>query len=64
MIDGERIGQGIEKAVLVTLVVAFAIICIGTVSIPVVLAIIYTWKWLLAYPALLILLLILAPRKK
>lgn len=64
MIDGERIGQGIEKAVLVTLVVAFAIICIGTVSIPVVLAIIYTWKWLFAYPALLILLLILAPRKK
>ena len=35
---------------------AFAVIVLGTLAIPAVLAYIYAWAWLLIYPALLALL--------
>ena len=42
---------------------AFAMICIGTVAIPTVLAVKYTWQWLLIYPVALVLFVIFAPKK-
>ena len=52
-----------EQIALYIVLVAFAVICIGTVIIPAVLAVIYTWQWLLIYPVLLVLFMFLAPKK-
>lgn len=52
-----------EQIALYIVLTAFAVICIGTVLIPAVLAVIYTWQWLLIYPVLLVLFMIFAPKK-
>ena len=45
-----------QKQLEILAVVVFAVIVLGTLAIPAVLAYIYTWAWLLIYPALLALL--------
>lgn len=50
----KEIGTQLENAA-VNIIIAFAaIVVLGTASIPAVLARLYTWKWLLCYPACLI----------
>lgn len=61
--DGERIGQILQKATLVILIMAAAFVVFGTVAIPIVLAVIYTWQWLLIYPVALVLFVIFVPKK-
>lgn len=62
--DGEKIGDILKKSVLAVMVICFAIVCIGTVSIPFILAYVYVWQWVLIYPGVLLLFFLLAPRKK
>lgn len=46
------------------IVAAFAIITIGTVCIPALLAFLYSWRWMLCYPVLFVTVSILSARIK
>ena len=50
----KEIGTQLENAAVNTTIAFAAIVVLGTASIPAVLARLYTWKWLLCYPACLI----------
>ena len=54
----------VEKAVVSIVIAAIALVILGTVSIPLFLAISYGWAWLLIYPATLIILFLLAYKRK
>ncbi len=54
----------VEKAVVSIVIAAIALVILGTVSIPLFLAISYGWAWLLIYPAAFIIVLLLAKRKR
>ena len=54
----------VEKAILAICIAAIALVILGTVSIPMFLAISYSWAWLLVYPAALIILILLAYKRK
>lgn len=56
----EILSRGCAKA----FVIAFAIICIGCALIPGVVAFLFGWAWLFAYPVLFVLLVIALPKKK
>lgn len=46
------------------LIIAFAVVCIVCAMIPFVLAVIYSWAWLIAYPVIITILVLIAPKKK
>lgn len=54
----------VEKAILAICIAAIALVILGTVSIPAFLAVSYGWVWLLVYPAALIILFLLAYKRK
>lgn len=54
----------VEKAIVCIVIAAIALIILGTVSIPAFLAISYGWAWLLVYPAALIIVFLLAYKRK
>lgn len=54
----------VEKAIVGIVIAAIALVILGTVSIPVFLAVSYGWAWLLVYPAALIILFLLAYKRK
>lgn len=54
----------IEKAILSIVIAAIALVILGTVSIPMFLAVSYGWAWLLVYPAALIIVFLLAYKRK
>lgn len=54
----------VEKAIQFIVITAIALIILGTISIPIILAISYGWAWLLLYPATLIVLILLAYKRK
>ena len=58
--SAERMISGIATAA----IVAFGIIAAGTAALPVVLAYLYGWQWMLAYPCCLAVCSLLAGRKK
>ena len=45
--------ERLQAALTTILIIVFAIIAIGTVLIPAVLAYLYYWQWLLVYPIIL-----------
>ena len=52
-----------QKQIEGIVITAFELVVLGTLAIPAVLAYIYTWAWLLIYPALLALLMSYAHKK-
>ena len=54
----------VEKAIVGIVIAAIALVILGTVSIPLFLAVSYGWAWLLVYPAALIILILLAFKRK
>lgn len=54
----------VEKAIVGIVIAAIALVILGTVSIPLFLAVSYGWAWLLVYPAALIILFLLAYKRK
>lgn len=51
--NDKEIGMKLENAALKLIIAFLAIVVFGTAVIPAVLAYLYTWMWLLAYPVLL-----------
>ena len=54
----------VEKDIVCIVIAAIALVILGTVSIPMFLAISYSWAWLLVYLAALIILFLLAYKRK
>ena len=54
----------VEKAIVGIVIAAIALVILGTVSIPLFLAVSYGWAWLLVYPAALIIVFLLAYKRK
>ena len=54
----------VEKAIVGIVIAAIALVILGTVSIPLFLAVSYGWAWLIVYPAALIILFLLAYKRK
>lgn len=54
----------VEKAISAICIAAIALVILGTVSTPIFLAISYSWAWLLTYPATLIIVFLLAHKRK
>ena len=52
--NGKEIGMKLENAVLKLMIAVLTVVIFGTVVIPAVLAWVYTWLWLLAYPVCLV----------
>lgn len=50
----KEIGAQLENAAVNIIIAFMAIVVLGTAAIPAVLARLYTWEWLLCYPACLI----------
>ena len=53
-----------ERAIVLILAIAVAVLALGTVALPAVLARVYGWRWLLAYPVGLALLIAWAAHHK
>ena len=54
----------IERAIAFIILAAFAVVLIGTALIPAAMALSYGWRWLLIYPALLVLLIVCASARQ
>lgn len=60
----ERIAERMIAGIATAAIVAFGLIAVGTAALPAVLAYLYGWQWMLAYPCCLALCSLLAGRKK
>ena len=56
--SGEEMGRRLENAAFKLIITVFTLVVLGTVAIPIVLAYLYTWRWLLFYPVCLLVFLI------
>lgn len=54
--------ERLQSAATVILIAIFAIIAVGTVSIPAILAFFFCWQWMLCYPALFATVIVLSAR--
>ena len=52
--------ERLQAALTTILIIVFAIIAIGTTLIPALLAYLYYWQWLLVYPVILAVIVIMA----
>lgn len=55
--------EKLQTAILKIIIAVFALLVIGTMALPAVIAYLYGWQWLTIYPALLVLLILLLPKK-
>lgn len=60
----ERIAERMICGIATAAVIAFAVIVVGTAALPAVLAFLFSWRWMLAYPCILAVCALLAGRKK
>lgn len=58
-----HLNKKIENAVMYIVVVVFALILLASLAVPLVLSIMYTWKWMLLYPVMLAGFLLILDRK-
>lgn len=60
----ERIAERMISGIAGAIIAAFVIVAVGTAALPAVLAHLYGWQWMIAYPCTLAVCSLLASRKK
>lgn len=60
----ERIAERMISGIAGAIIAAFVIVAVGTAALPAVLAYLFGWQWMLAYPCCFAMCALLAARKK
>ena len=60
----ERIAERMISGIAAAIILAVGIVAVGTAALPAVLAYLYGWQWMLAYPCILAVCGLMASRKK